>query len=69
MLGYRRMACSVPFLVRLRLSRVTQASEKGTQLVLNMLHVFIRIMRHLVVNTMVRLSPRLSVAARGRLSL
>ena len=51
--------------MRLRLNRVSRKSQKGSYLVLEILRVFIRVMRQLVVSAVVRLSPRALLPAAG----
>lgn len=65
LLDKRRVACHGPFLIRLRLNRVSRGSQKGSYLVLEILRVFIRAMRQLVVSAVVRLSPRALLPAAG----
>lgn len=68
MLDIRCVDHRVPFLIRLRLNRVTRFSEPGTALVLDMLRVFARVMRALVVSAVVRLSPRALLPVVGSLT-
>ena len=58
----------VPVLIRLRLNRVTPSSEPGTALVLEMLRIFARVARALVVSALVRLSPSALLPAVGTLT-
>ena len=59
------MAHHGPFLIRLRLNRVSHSSMKGTLLVLDILRAFIRVTHQLVVSAVVRLSPRALLPAVG----
>lgn len=52
--------------MRLRLNRVTRASEQGTEMVLNLLRICIRVVRVLVVDAVVRLSPRVLLTTVGK---
>ena len=65
LLDKRCVARHGPFLIRLRLNRVSRKSQKGSYLVLEILRVFIRAMRQLVVSAVVRLSPRALLPAAG----
>ena len=65
LLDKRCVAHHGPFLIRLRLNRVSRKSQKGSYLVLEILRVFIRAMRQLFVSAVVRLSPRALLPAAG----
>ena len=65
MLGHWRVDSRGPFLIRLRLNRVSHSSMKGTLLVLDILRAFIRVTHQLVVSAVVRLSPRALLPAVG----
>ena len=65
LLDKRCVAHHGPFLIRLRLNRVSRKSQKGSYLVLEILRVFIRALRQLVVSSVVRLSPRALLPAAG----
>lgn len=68
MLDIRSVDHHVPFLIRLRLNRVTPSCRPGATLVLEMLRVFARVARALVVSAVVRLSPRALLPAVGSLT-